>query len=164
MDHFTQYNIGASRAREGFARLAKQLAREGEREKALEMLDKGLEVLPPTKLRYSDSNTYPFIEGYYSIEEWEKGDKLLNDYLDTLIEYIEYYLQFDNMQAALVSSLIEEKMDSLMELYYLAAYAQRDDILSFMNDYLRTFGYTDDELIMPGTAPSELLDVPAVDM
>jgi hypothetical protein len=163
VDHFTQYNIGASRAREGFARLAKQLAREGEREKALEMLDRGLEVLPTSKLRYSDSNTYPFIEGYYSIEEWEKGDKLMNDYLDTLIEYIEYYLQFDNMQAALVSSIIEEKMDSLMELYYLAAYAQRDDILSFMNDYLRTFGYTDDELIMPGTAPSEMLDIPAVD-
>ncbi|MBQ5719035.1 MAG: hypothetical protein IIV65_00625 [Alistipes sp.] len=88
---------------------------------------------------------------------------MLTDYLDTLIEYIEYYLQFDNMQAALVSSIIEEKMDSLMELYYLAAYAQRDDILLFMNDYLRTFGYTDDELIMPGTAPSEMLDIPAVD-
>ncbi len=163
VDHFTQYNISASRAREGFARLAKQLIREGQIEKARKALDRGLEVLPTSKLRYTDANTYPFIEAYYSIEDWEKGDELLNGYLDTLIEYIEYYLQFDNVQASLVSNIIQEKMDSLMELYYLAAYAQRDEILSFMNDYLRTFGYTDDELIQPGTNPSDLIDAPSID-
>lgn len=163
VDHFTQYNLSASRAREGFARLAKQLIREGDTAKAREVLDRGLEVLPTAKIRFTDANTYPFIEAYYSIEEWEKGDDLFNDYLDTLIEHIEYYLQFDNLQASLVDGIIQEKMDSLMELYYLAAYAQRDDILSFMNDYLRTFGYTDDELIMPGTNPSDLIDAPSID-
>ncbi len=163
-DHFTQYNLSASRARESFARVAKQLIREGQYEKAEEMLDRGLEVLPSPKIRYSDANTYPFIEGYYSLEKWEKGDNLLQNYLQTLIEYIEYYLQFDGMQANLVDNIIQDKMDSLMELYYLAAYAQRDDIVTAMNDYLRTFGYTDDELIQPGSDPAEMMDAPLVEI
>lgn len=163
-DHFTQYNLSASRARESFARVAKQLIREGQDEKALEMLNRGLEVLPSPKIRYSDANTYPFIEGYYTLEEWEKGDNLLQDYLKTLIEYIEYYLQFDGMQASLVGNIIQEKMDSLLELYYLAAYAQRDEIVSAMNDYLRTFGYTDEELIQPGSDPAEMIDASTIEM
>ena len=163
-DHFTQYNLSASRARESFARIAKQLIREEQYDKALEMLDRGLEVLPSPKIRYSDANTYPFIEGYYSLEEWEKGDELLQNYLQTLIEYIEYYLQFDGMQATLVGDIIQDKMDSLMELYYLAAYAQRAEIVGAVNDYLRTFGYTDEELIQPGTDPAEMIDASTIDM
>jgi hypothetical protein len=43
-------------------------------------------------------------------------------------------------------------------LYYLAAYAQRDEIVRSLNDYLKTFGYTDEELIQPGSEPDELMD------
>ena len=164
VDHFIQYNLNASRAREGFARVAKQLIREGKDAQALEILDKGLEVLPTSKIRFTDANTYPYLEAYYSLEQWEKGDALLQEYLDTLIEYIEYYLQFDGPQANLVVNLIERRMDSLMELYYLAAYARRDDIVRSMNDYLRTFGYTDEELIQPGIDPEQLIDASTMEM
>ena len=67
------------------------------------------------------------------------------------------------MQANLVGNIIQDKMDSLMELYYLAAYAQRSEIVSAMNDYLRTFGYTDEELIQPDTTPADMLDAPMSD-
>jgi tetratricopeptide (TPR) repeat protein len=164
VDHFIQYNLNASRAREGFARVAKQLIREGKDEQALEMLDRGLEVLPTSKIQFTDANTYPYLEAYYSLEQWEKGDALLQEYLNTLIEYIEYYLQFDGPQANLVVNLIERRMDSLMELYYLAAYARRDDIVRSMNDYLRTFGYTDEELIQPGVNPEEMIDASTMEM
>ena len=164
VDHFIQYNLNASRAREGFARVAKQLIREGKDAQALEILDRGLEVLPTSKIRFTDANTYPYLEAYYSLEQWEKGDALLQEYLDTLIEYIEYYLQFDGPQANLVVNLIERRMDSLMELYYLAAYARRDDIVRSMNDYLRTFGYTDEELIQPGIDPEQMIDASTMEM
>ena len=116
------------------------------------------------KRRYTDANTYPFIESYYALKEYEKGDALLKAYADTIIQYIEYYLQFDGVQAKIVGDLITERMDSLSELYYLAAYAQRDDLVRFFNDYYRTFGYTDEELIIPGTDASEIMDSPTVDM
>ena len=77
-----------------------------------------------------------------------------------LKEYIEYYLQFDGAQAHMVSDVITEKMDSLMELYYIVGYAQRSELISYFNDYLRTFGYTDDELIQPDVEAGELMDAP----
>ena len=83
---------------------------------------------------------------------------MLKAYAETLIEGIEYYLQFDEVMATLVSSQITDRMDSLSELYYLAAYSKRDELLKFFNDYYRTFGYTDEELIMPGTDPAKLID------
>ncbi|MBQ5914347.1 MAG: DUF2723 domain-containing protein, partial [Alistipes sp.] len=157
-DFFTQYNLTASKARDGYARVAKQLIREGKDNEAKLLLDKGLELLPSPKIRYTDANTIPFIEAYYSINETKKADELLKAYAETLIEGIEYYLQFDEVMATLVSSQITDRMDSLSELYYLAAYSKRDELLKFFNDYYRTFGYTDEELIMPGTDPAKLID------
>ena len=164
VDHFLQYNISASKAREGFARVAKQLIREGKNEEALKALDKGLEVFPSPKIRYTDANTYPFIEAYYGLGEMEKGDKLLTDYANVLIEYMEYYLLFDGYKANLVANEIRDKMDSLSELYYLAAFAKRNDIIEWFNKYYRTFGYTDEELIKPGEDVNEILDSPEVVM
>ena len=163
-DYFVQYNLSASRAREAFARVARKLLQENQPDKAREMLDRGLEVLPSPKIRYTDANTYPFIECYYLLEDYDKGDALLKGYAETLKEYIEYYLQFDGAQAALVSDIITEKLDSLYELYYLAAYARRDDLVKYFNEYFRTFGYTDEELIQPGTDAGDLMDAPVVNM
>ena len=164
VDYFTQYNIGASKARESFARVARELTLEGRNEEALEMLDRGLEVFPINKIRFTDANTYPFIETYYALKEYEKGDALMQAYIDNLIEYIEYYLLFDGVKANLVTKNITDRMDSLQELYFLAAYAGRNDIVRELNEYYRTFGYTDDELIIPGSDSSELMDAPAVEM
>ncbi len=164
VDHFTQYNLSASKAREGFARVAKQLIVEGKRDDAEALLDRGLEVLPSPKIRYSDSNTLPFIEAYYTLGKMEKGDELLVNYFNVLREYIEYYLQFDGVKANLVSSQINQRMDTLLELYYMAAFARRDDIVKQFNDYLRTFGYKDDELIMPGTDPASMIDSQNVEL
>ncbi|MBE6214037.1 MAG: DUF2723 domain-containing protein [Rikenellaceae bacterium] len=160
VDYFTQYNISASKSREGFARVAKQLISEQRNAEALALLDKGLEVMPIEKIRFGDANTIPFIEAYYMLQEWEKGDALMRAYITHLIEHIEYYLLFDGVKANLVSNLITEYMDSLSELYYMAAYAQRDDIVRELNDYYRTFGYTDEELIIPGQDSEELMDRP----
>ena len=164
VDHFLQYNLSASKARESFARVAKQLIAEGRDDDAKKALDKGLEVLPSPKIRYTDANTYPFIEAYYGLGEWEKGDKLLTDYANVLIEYIEYYLLFDGYQANLVATEIRDRMDSLSELYYLAAFAKRSDIIKWLNEYYRSFGYTDEELIKPGENVSEILDSPEVEI
>ena len=164
VDHFLQYNIAASKAREGFARVAKELIREGRNEEALKALDRGLEVLTSPKIRYTDANTYPFIEAYYALGEMEKGDKLLTDYATVLMEYMEYYLLFDGYKANLVEGEIRNRMDSLTELYYLAAFTKRNDLIEWFNKYYRTFGYTDEELIKPGEDVNEIMDSPEVHM
>ena len=147
VDYFTQFNLAVGRTRETFARVAKELIRRGDNEKALELLDKGLEVLPTSQIRFTEANTYPFIETYYALEEYEKGDDLLLEYSDNLIQYIEYYLQFEGSLEPLVSEVLDEKLDSLWQLYRLAAYMGRNDIIENLNDYFRTLGATDEMLI-----------------
>ena len=58
-----------------------------------------------SRIRFTDANTYPFLEAYYAASSLgdgtaaEKGDSLLREYAQTLIEYIEYYLRFDAPRA-----------------------------------------------------------------
>ena len=159
VDYFTQYNLSVSRAREAFARVAKEFIRRGDNEKALALLDRGLEVLPTSQVRYTEANTYPFIEAYYAIEENEKGDALLTSYAEVLIEYIEHYLRFDGPAGDLVSGVLDEKFDELSQIYYLAGMARRYDIVAQFNEYYRSFGAEDSDLIQlpEGYEPKTLI-------
>ncbi len=62
--------------------------------------------IPTSQIRFTDANTYPFLEAYYAASAMgaegaaEKGDALLREYAHTLIEYIEYYLRFEGGRRA----------------------------------------------------------------
>ena len=163
VDYFIQYNLSASHARDSFARVAKELLRENRVDEAVELLDLGLERLPTSQIRFTDSNTYPFLEAYYAASAMgaegaaEKGDTLLREYAHTLIEYIEYYLRFDGAQGDMVSDLIDEKLDQLGDVYYLASYAGRRDVVAELNNYYRTLGVSEENLIDVGDK-SQALD------
>ena len=163
VDYFIQYNLAASHTRDAFARVAKELLREGKVQEAVELLDLGLEKLPTSQIRFTDSNTYPFLEAYYAAsamgdeEAAEKGDALLREYAQTLIEYIEYYLRFEGAQGDMVSGLIDEKLDQLGDVYYLASYAGRRGIVSELNNYYRTLGVSEENLIQVDST-SEAVD------
>ncbi len=146
VDNFIQYNLSASKTREAFARVAKEYIRRGEDEKALELLDEGLKRLPTHKIRFSEANTYPFIEAYYAIGENERGDALLREYAQNLMEYIDYYLGFEGVQGAMIEEILIDKLQSLDILYSLAAYADRREVGRDLNAYYRSLGYLDEEL------------------
>ena len=146
VDNFIQYNLSASKAREAFARVAKEYIHRGENEKALALLDEGLKRLPIHKIRFSEANTYPFIEAYYALGEHERGDALLRAYAQNLMEYIDYYLGFEGVQATMVEEVLIDKLQTLDILYSLAAYANRQEVGRDLNDYYRSLGYLDEEL------------------
>ncbi|MCM1150641.1 MAG: DUF2723 domain-containing protein [Alistipes sp.] len=159
VDHFLQYNLSASRARDAFARVAKELLRQNRPEEAVELLDLGLQRLPTRQIRFTDTNTYPFLEAYYAASAMgvadaaEKGDALLREYARTLIEYIEYYLQFEGVHGDMVADLVDTKLEELGDLYYLASYAGRREITAELNDYYRTLGVSEESLIDVGDKP-----------
>ena len=146
-DHFTQYNISASHVRDGMARVAMALIEQGRNDEAVELLDFALEQLPTSKLRFTYTNTFPLIRAYYLAGADEKGDDLLWEYADNLIEYIEYYLSFEGLQGELVADALDDNIYLLDRLYYMAAYAGRSDIVEMFNDYYRTLGAPDDSLM-----------------
>ena len=163
-DHFVQYNLGASGARQAFARVAKSLLAEERVAEAVELLDLGLERLPIEQIRFTDANTYPFLEGYYAAGMMgdetanEKGDRLMMAYLNNLIEYIEYYLQFEGAQADMVDRALSRRFEELEEAYLLASYARRYDLLRYMNDYYRTLGVEEKDLMPIPGEQTEALD------
>ena len=156
VDSFMHHNIMVARTREAFARVAKSFILQGEYEKAEQLLDRGLQVLPPQQIRFTMENTYPFLEGYYSLGADDKADNLLMAYADTLISYIEYYLQFGGFYGELVTDIIDEKLSDLSELYYLAGVADRKEVVRSLNDYYKeAFGLTDEDLMNPDTENKE---------
>lgn len=164
VDYFLQYNLSASHARDAFARVAKELLRENRVDEAVELLDLSLERLPTDQIRFTDSNTYPLIEAYYAASALGaagaagKGDALTREYVRTLIEYIEYYLRFEGVQGDMVSSLIDEKLDQLGDVYYLATYAGRKEVLAELNAYYRSLGVGEDNLVDVGDKPGRPAD------
>lgn len=64
----------------------------------------------------------------------------MREYAQTLIEYIEHYLRFEGAQGDMVSGLIDEKLDQLGDIYYLASYADRKEVVAELNDYYRSLG------------------------
>ena len=152
-DYFIQYNLGASNARSSFARVAKALMEEGRVEEAVELLDKGLEELPTSQIRFTDANTFPFLEAYYAAAALgdetaaAKGDALMREYVTNTIEHIEYYLLFDGYKASIVDPELTERLDELEEAYYLASYARRYDIVRELNEYYRSLGVGNDHLL-----------------
>ena len=156
VDYFIQYNLSASHARDAFARVAKELLRQDRVAEAVELLDLGLERMPTSQVRFTDTNTYPFLEAYYAAsamgdkEAAAKGDALLREYAQTLIEYIEHYLRFEGAQGDMVSGLIDEKLDQLGDIYYLASYADRKEVVAELNDYYRSLGVSEENLIDVG--------------
>ncbi|HCN13547.1 MAG TPA: DUF2723 domain-containing protein [Alistipes sp.] len=154
VDHFIQYNLEAAHARDAFARVAKELLRQNRTREAVELLDLGLERLPVEALRFTEDNTYPFVEAYYvagvqgDAEATAKGDALLRAYADNIIEYIEYYLRFDGVQADLVADSFARRLDELNRAYLLANYAGRREIVDYLNDYYRSLGVGDEDLFL----------------
>ena len=117
--------------------------------------------LPPQQIRYTDANTLPFIEGYYMAGAPDKGDGLLMSYARNLMQYIDYYLDFQGIQGDMVTQTLIDKMQSLDRLYYLAAYMGRQDVLAQLNDYYRTLGIYENELIHPDlSTPSDSVQIP----
>ncbi|MBR0330616.1 MAG: DUF2723 domain-containing protein, partial [Alistipes sp.] len=153
VDHFIQYNLQASRARQAFARVAKELLVEERVEEAVALLDKGLEELPTSQIRFTDDNTIPFLEAYYAAGQMgdktaaEKGDRLMVAYVNNAIEYIEHYLTFEGIQADMVDAELTIRLDELQDAYYLAAYAKRWDVVRYLNEYYRTLGVPESDLL-----------------
>ena len=156
VDYFIQYNLSASHARDAFARVAKELLRQDRVAEAVELLDLGLERMPTSQVRFTDTNTYPFLEAYYAAaamgdaEAADKGDALLREYAQTLIEYIEHYLRFEGDQENMISGILDEKFDQLGDIYYLASYAGRKEVLAELNTYYRSLGIPEENLIDAG--------------
>jgi hypothetical protein len=95
--------------RSNFSRLADQLIAEGKKEKAIEVLDKCLWLMPHEKVEYNFF-MLPMAENYYICGEKEKARAILTTMTETMEEKISYYNQFEGDQKARIKNEIQRPL------------------------------------------------------
>ncbi len=150
--------------RSNVARTAQALIADGQREKAIEILDLGMEKMP---LEYFEhySMIQPFVDNYYQAGAKPKAQDLLDrvilKYQDEIDFYIAMPLEEQNQVVQEIITAIERYRGLVR-----TAIENQDDImiekhLDAFNDYVRSFPrvYSEDELLtLPGeTADQELM-------
>lgn len=80
--------------RNNFSRLADALIAEGKTEKAVEVLDRCVEVMPESSIPY-DYFILPVVESYYSAGEFDKANAIAQKLLTMYSQECEYFLGLD---------------------------------------------------------------------
>jgi hypothetical protein len=139
VDYNSIVNLRAVQVYNTFARLALRLAEQGDTERAVEVLDRVMTEYPHNQMDYDFWSTYAVIEAYYVAGANDKGDALLEDYANTLQDYIEYYLQFEGRKATIVEDVWYGKYRDLVEVSELAHHYNRTEQYAAIAAYLALF-------------------------
>ncbi|MDA3867633.1 MAG: DUF2723 domain-containing protein [Salinivirgaceae bacterium] len=80
--------------RRKMGQLAQQFIKEGKKQKAIETLDKALEILPISRQPLDFMET-EFFDGYYQAGARKKGDQLMRSVFESNLQELNYYLKND---------------------------------------------------------------------
>ncbi len=146
MDYYSIRTLSVIRFRNLHVRLAMELLGIGEQEKAIEVLDRCMELAPHSVLPYDQfigGLTFPqqnktihhegIIEAYYLCGETEKANDLLRDYFEILNQR---YIYFQSLKPKRVNQVEQDRyetMAQLNELRTLATNYEQDDLLLELN-------------------------------
>ncbi len=104
--------------RNNFARLAESLTKEGKKDKAIQVLDKCLEVIPEKNVPY-DFFMLPVAEAYYKAGATAKANAITEKLADIYADNLDYYLSLDQEKYNLISSQGNQSMSVLYRLNML---------------------------------------------
>ena len=102
--------------RNNFSRLAEALIAKGEKEKALEVLDRCMEVMPEKNVPF-DFFMVPVIEAYYKAGNAEKANELTKKVFDLYEEEFNYLMRFDGSKYASVKSQAQQDISILYRVF-----------------------------------------------
>ncbi len=101
-----------------FGKLAAILAHEGKNDKALKLLDKCMEVLPPENVPM-DYSALAIGEFYYKLGEKEKGHNVLKAIADNSLRSLNWFFRLNSNQFASVADDVNENLYVLQEVIQL---------------------------------------------
>ncbi|MGA1380541.1 MAG: DUF2723 domain-containing protein [Schleiferiaceae bacterium] len=133
-----------------YARTANALARAGQNEKALEVLNTATAKMPVSKLGY-DYFTLGLIEGYYVAGDATTAAAMVEGFTTDIKQRLDYFGQFKGKQARQVRSEVEANLQYLqmlarMNLQYTVGMAltqesyMADPMVQMYEKYARQFG------------------------
>jgi hypothetical protein len=137
LDYYTIRTFSVIRFRSLYTRLAIELLNEGDRERAVKVLDRCMELAPSSVLpfdQYVTGITMPgnsgeiihhegIIEAYYLCGETQKANEILEEHYQTLLSDLQYYNAMKNHHRSSIqrenseARFQIEEMKNLLEIY-----------------------------------------------
>jgi len=142
IDHNNQRTAGVLRLRHNFTRLANQLIAENKKDSAIKVLDRIVELMPQEKYPY-DFYMIGIAEGYYKLNETEKADSLLNEYIKYTEDNLKYLFSLTGKFSDLVDYDKQLNLQIMQELSGIAdKYGQpqtKTDLEQSMRKYMELY-------------------------
>lgn len=123
IDYFHDNTISVMRYRNTFLRLAEALANEGQKDKAIAVLNKSLEELPTSQVPI-DNNILSYIPLYYMLGETEKADALAQELAIKNYQMLKYINSL-SPEDAKNGDIPQEQRISIDVTRYLIAYTKQ---------------------------------------
>ncbi len=137
VDHNVQRTTMVLRLRNNFNRLADKLIKTGQRDSAVKVLDRIVELLPQDKFSY-DFFVIGLIESYYKANETEKANNLLAAYANATNENLDYFFSLSRRYRTSVMHEAELNLQIFQELVKIGEdYGQNEFIQDFEGDLSR---------------------------
>ena len=136
LDEYNKREINILQARYMFARLAGVLNSQGEKEKAVEVLDKMFELFPDDIMPLT-FDSFPAIEQYFVAGANEKGAGLTRILADNCFANVNYYLSLPNRFARVVKNEQDREISMLRNIQYLTRKYNQDELFNEVDARLK---------------------------
>lgn len=136
LDDYNKKAINIIQARYLFARLAQALLQKGEKEKAIEVLDKMFELFPNEKIPLSyDSN--PALEMYYQAGEIDKANNISRIIANNSLQKLRYYILLPKKFSNAVQKDQSNEMASIQNIMMLADRFEQEELKNDIDNQLQ---------------------------
>jgi hypothetical protein len=149
IDYNHKRTIIVIKARMNYARLAKALATEGKNEKAIEVLDHCMNVLPLEKIPY-DPYTADLVEAYFAAGATDKGVEMSKAFADYYYKQLDYYLKQDPYIIRSAEYEIQTAIQYTSRVGAACSQAGKTELADEINGNLETYYGRYVKIVQPG--------------
>jgi len=121
-----------------FGRLSAALLREGKKDQAKKVLDRCLEVMPDSKVRY-DFFSVPIAEGYYKIGDKAKADEIAQKLNRYSTEELAHFFSFPDRDLKPMELSMQESLFTLQRLSVITKEAGSEKLAKETEDNLQKY-------------------------
>jgi hypothetical protein len=123
--------------RNNFARLAKTLVTQyGDTTRAINILDRCMEIMPASKIPYSFFSIY-LGDAYYKCGEFEKGNKIMFDILEKYHDEVIWFNDLEDSKKNLVKSELDRALQAIQTIGFFASKFQLTEVTDRVDEYLK---------------------------
>lgn len=136
MDEYNRKQINIMQARYMFARLAEALNNDGEKEKAIEVIDRMFELFPNEIIPYT-FDSFPAIEQYYRAGANEKANEIVRIMAHNGLAMINYYTSLPNEFAASIQNEQSRQITNFRNLVIITRSYQQEELNKELDEQLQ---------------------------